>query len=103
MNMIRTIVGYLVLIVICIMGAIRSRRIIFQWLCLEINILCIIPILCGNITKRSVENGVKYFVSQRRASLVFFVGLILMKKIRWRGLLRGAAILFKIGIPPFQS
>lgn len=99
----RTLIGYILVITVSVVGAIRSRRLLFQWVCLEVNILRIIPILCIKSSKEAVGVTVKYFITQRAASLVFLVGLIIIKKGGLMVLLRVGAILFKIGVPPFQS
>ena len=102
MVFIRSVVGYILVILLAVIGAASSSRIIFQWLCLEVRILCIIPLLCIKITKRSVECGVKYFISQSGASLIFLMGVILRKKSELVVLVRRGAILFKLGVPPFH-
>ena len=66
----------------CILGSLRVNRILGQWVCLEVNILCIIPVLVYSITEDSILTGVKYFISQRAASLMFVLGLFLSIKIR---------------------
>lgn len=74
-----------------------------QWVCLEINILCIIPILVCSITEDSIITGVKYFISQSAASLLFILGLFLFNQAPIAARLIVLSILFKLGLPPMQS
>lgn len=95
--------GYLALLGVCILGSLRVNRILGQWVCLEVNILCIIPVLVYSITEDSILTGVKYFISQRAASLMFVLGLFLSIKIRVAIIFITLSIFFKLGLPPIQS
>jgi len=64
--------------------------------------LCIIPLLCSSGRGDIVICRIKYFVSQRRASLVFLFGLILRERLEFILRLRVLAIVFKLGLPPFH-
>lgn len=50
----------------------------------------------------SVVSGVKYFVSQSRASLVFIILILLDLRFRLSNILILGALFFKLGIPPFH-
>jgi len=65
--------------------------------------LCIIPVLVCSMTEDSILRGVKYFISQRAASLMFVLGLLLSIKIRFAIIFISLSILFKLGLPPMQS
>lgn len=95
--------GYLILLRVCILASLRVNRILGQWVCLEVNMLCIIPVLVYSITEDSILTGVKYFVSQRAASLLFILGLFLFIKIRIAIRFIALSIFFKLGLPPIQS
>lgn len=70
-------------------------------LLLELNILCIIPILVGGGLRRSSLNAVKYFVSQRAVSLLF-IRIIFFSGASFTTELICLRIIFKLGLPPFQ-
>lgn len=64
--------------------------------------LCVIPLLVGKGSPISRIAGVKYFVSQRRASLVFIIRVLIrfdVAAIRFFTVLR---VVFKLGLPPFH-
>lgn len=65
--------------------------------------LCIIPLLCRSGGGDIVICRIKYFVSQRRASLVFLFGLMLRERLEFVLRFRVLAIVFKLGLPPFHS
>jgi len=81
----------------------RARRLFSQWVCLEINMLCFIPILVRGLRERAILTGVKYFISQRLASLVFILSFLLVNSAVWIDRLIRLAIIFKLGVPPFHS
>ena len=87
----------------CILASLRINRILGQWVCLEVNMLCIIPVLVCSITEDSILTGVKYFISQRAASLMFILGLFLFIKVRVAIRFITLSIFFKLGLPPIQS
>lgn len=95
--------GYLCVLVLCVLISFRTRDLFFQWVCLEINILSVIPLLVVKIREDSVLNGLKYFISQRAASLLFIARVIISSDLRLIILVRRLAILFKLGVPPFHS
>lgn len=72
-------------------------------MCLEVNILSVIPLLVVKIREDSVLNGLKYFISQRAASLLFIARVLITSDFSAIVLVRRLAILFKLGIPPFHS
>ena len=95
--------GYLCVLVLCVLISFRTRDLFFQWVCLEINMLSVIPLLVVKIREDSVLNGLKYFISQRAASLLFIARVIISSDLRIIILVRRLAILFKLGVPPFHS
>jgi len=97
-----TNIGFIIIIIICILGALRRRRLFFEWVCLEINIMAVIPLLCSGFSETSMINRIKYFISQRVASLIFIIRF-LRNNERMISIFCALAILFKIGIPPFHS
>jgi len=95
--------GYIRAIIVCVFLSIRSNSLFTQWVCLELNILCFIPLLVRNLRERSILRGVKYFISQRLASLVFILGLLIINKRVLADSLVILALVFKLGVPPFHS
>ena len=89
--------------VLCILISISSNNLFTQWVCLEINMLCFIPLLVRNLRERSILRGVKYFISQRLASLVFILGSLAIGKGVLADRLVRLALVCKLGIPPFHS
>ena len=83
--------------------SIRSNRLFRQWVCLEINILCFIPILVSGLREQAILTGVKYFISQRLASLVFILSFLLSNSVIWVDVFIRLALIFKLGVPPFHS
>merc|ERR1712212_1320869 len=86
MGFIFTISTYIRALIICVVLSLRAEALPIQWALLELNILCFIPILSAFRTSRSTVNRIKYFTTQRSASLLFIIALII----------------FKMAIPPFQ-
>ena len=64
--------------------------------------LCIIPLLCRRGTGDIIICGIKYFISQSRASLIYLFGLIVSTKLEGFLVLSVLAIVFKLGLPPFH-
>lgn len=64
--------------------------------------LCIIPVILGRSREDSIITGVKYFISQRSASVVFLVSTIMRGAMEMINILRMGAIIFKLGVPPFH-
>jgi len=65
--------------------------------------LCIIPVILGRSREDSIISGVKYFISQRSASVVFLISTIMGRVIENIIILRRLSIIFKLGVPPFHS
>ena len=86
----------------CVLTTLRVRRLLGQWVCLEINMLCIIPVLVYTINEDAILSGVKYFISQSAASLLFILSLFLFREVRLALNLIVITILFKLGLPPIQ-
>ena len=82
-------------------GSLIRDRIVIQWVLLELNILCFIPIFISRKGVNSSINSLKYFISQRAASLLFII--FFFSYFLFRGDLFVFLMLFKIGIPPFQG
>ena len=96
-------VGYIRVIVLCVLLSISSNRLFRQWVCLEINMLCFIPILVRGIREQAILTGVKYFISQRLASLVFIIRMLLTNRLIYVDAFIRLALIFKLGVPPFHS
>jgi len=94
--------GYVLVLISCILATFRASSLVGQWVCLEVNILCIIPILVYSITEDSILTRVKYFISQRVASLLFVLGLFLFGELSVGVTFITLIILFKLGLPPMQ-
>lgn len=84
------------------MISLRVSCLVSQWICLEVNILCVIPILVGGGSRRSSLNAIKYFISQRIVSLLF-INIVFFSGGLFTVELICLRILFKLGLPPFQS
>nr|YP_010406815.1 NADH dehydrogenase subunit 2 [Labidocera rotunda]URC16616.1 NADH dehydrogenase subunit 2 [Labidocera rotunda] len=98
-----SLLGYLLILVGCVLGALSVESLLLQWVCLEVNMLCIIPVLLGSASEDSIMTGVKYFISQSSASVVFLISIMTADTIALSSLLSMIAILFKLGVPPFHS
>ena len=83
----------------CVAMSLRTETLPIQWALLELNMLCFIPILSAFRTSRSTVNRIKYFTTQRRASLLF---IIFMGTPFHNSVILNMLIIFKIAIPPFQ-
>ena len=80
------------------------HSVFFFWVSLEINILAVLPIIgsAGNLTSR--ERTLKYFITQRIASIIFlFLFLFSVSNFYPLSTALAISIFFKIGIPPFHS
>jgi len=84
---------------VCVAMSLRTETLPIQWALLELNMLCFIPILSAFRTSRSTVNRIKYFTTQRRASLLF---IIFMGTPFHNSVILNMLIIFKIAIPPFQ-
>merc|ERR1712243_449687 len=95
-----TYFGYLIVLIFCVCGSFIRDWFFIQWVLLELNMLCFIPIFISRKRSYSTINRLKYFISQRAASLlfiIFYFALFFIRKIFLFFL-----IMFKIGMPPFQ-
>ena len=80
------------------------HSVFFFWVSLEINILAVLPIIgsAGNLTSR--ERTLKYFITQRIASIIFlFLFLFSVSNFYPLSTALAISIFLKIGIPPFHS
>merc|ERR1711872_830272 len=99
MGFIFTISTYMRALIICVVLSLRAEALPIQWALLELNILCFIPILSAFRTSRSTVNRIKYFTTQRSASLLF---IIAVRAPFSTSVIFVALIIFKMAIPPFQ-
>jgi len=99
MGFIFTISTYMRALIICVVLSLRAEALPIQWALLELNILCFIPILSAFRTSRSTVNRIKYFTTQRSASLLF---IIAVRAPFNTSVIFVALIIFKMAIPPFQ-
>jgi len=99
MGFIFTIAIYVRALIICVVISLRTETLPIQWALLELNILCFIPVLSAFHTSRSTVNRIKYFTTQRRASLLF---IIFMGTPFHNSVVLNMLIIFKMAIPPFQ-
>lgn len=70
---------------------------------MELNILCFLPIIIISLNSQKSLNAIKYFISQRVASLIFIIIFFIKNIIFYSEILIILSILFKLGIPPFHS
>jgi len=72
---------------------------------LEINIISVLPILSSRDSFFGRELTIKYFLSQRIASIFFLVSFLFCQLFLAAAinLIFSCAILFKLGVPPFHS
>ena len=97
------LLGYCLILVVCILISLRTGDLFFQWVSLEVNILSVIPLLVVKIREDSVLNGLKYFISQSVASLIFILCVLIGGASRVTVGVVCLAVLFKIGLPPLHS
>ena len=93
----------MIVIVSCVLLSMSSNRLFRQWICLEMNMLCFIPILVRGLREQAILTGVKYFISQRLASMVFIIRILLTNRIIFVDAFIRLALIFKLGVPPFHS
>jgi len=93
----------MIVIVSCVLLSMSSNRLFRQWVCLEMNMLCFIPILVRGLREQAILTGVKYFISQRLASMVFIIRILLTNRIIFVDAFIRLALIFKLGTPPFHS
>lgn len=72
-------------------------------MCLEINMLAVIPLLISGGAKNRRIISVKYFISQRVASLLFICLLVVAQETSVIRNIVGLVIIFKLALPPFQG
>lgn len=72
-------------------------------MCLEINILSFIPLLIRGGAGSDIVVGIKYFISQRVASLLFISIVVVNLGVIRVESITVVVILFKLGVPPFHS
>ena len=85
-----------------------SSRWLMSWICLEINLIALIPLLIYKIKFKNSSTSIKYFTVQAIASILIFIGIVwanselhtilLTEKID----LITISLAIKLGIPPFQ-
>ena len=95
--------GFFMFLINLIYLSFSSSSLFIQWVCLEVGILCVIPLLINFSTSGGVKLSVKYFISQRPASVVLIISVLLINKLDLTYYFFSLAIFFKLGIPPFQG
>ena len=103
MIFITPLLGYGLMLFICIIVSLGVGDLFFQWVRLEVNILSVIPLLVIKIREDAVLNRLKYFISQRVASLVFILRILLGAGSGLSAVVVSVVVLFKMGIPPLHS
>jgi len=101
---------HIVFIIFLITGttiAVSSNSWFTAWIGLELNLISVIPLFIFKITTSSVELSIKYFLPQAIASLIIImyatIDLVLANYmfINFTPILLIAALLIKLGLPPF--
>jgi len=80
-----------------------TASVLIQWVCLEVRILCVIPILINFSLNKGVKLAVKYFISQNPASILLIIRILCINKLPICTPLFIISIIFKLGLPPFQG
>lgn len=70
---------------------------------IEFNIIVFLPLLVSKNFLFNADTAIKYFVSQRVASALFLLSLILLNNQEFIAGLIWVAVLFKLGVAPFHS
>lgn len=98
------IIGFWVIILIRIIISFSSQSILFLWVGLEVNILSALPLLASKDSFFSSEVRLKYFISQRVASVLFLTFYLCLRIFTssFLSLLVTLFIVFKLGLPPFH-
>ena len=91
------------MLVLCVLTSFRVSSLFGQWVRLEVNMLCFLPLILRNGELNTGLAGIKYFVSQRMASVIFLIGLLLVGNLGLVQSFMGLIIVFKMGVPPFHS
>lgn len=95
--------GFFLLLINIILIRIRTSSVLIQWVCLEVSMLCVIPILINFSLNKGVKLAVKYFISQNPASILLVIRILSINKIPLCGPLFIVSVIFKLGLPPFQG
>nr|UEP17961.1 NADH dehydrogenase subunit 2 [Ophiocreas oedipus] len=69
-------VVYFFFLLVSMVGAFISSNWFLIWLWVELNSLCLIPILSGDSSLRCVESTIKYYVFQAFGSVTFLLGIL---------------------------
>nr|UKG23828.1 NADH dehydrogenase subunit 2 [Asteroschema tubiferum] len=67
---------YFFLLLVSSVGTFMSTNWLLIWLWVELNSLCLIPILSGNSSLRCVESTIKYYVFQALGSVTLLLGIL---------------------------
>lgn len=91
-------------LLLSVLTAFSSQTLFFLWVSLELNIVSVLPLLNSKNSFFSSEIALKYFISQRIASIFFILSALggLFAAPTMVTTLAVAAIIFKLGIPPFH-
>ena len=97
--------GFLLLLRLRILLCVSSSSLLIIWLRLELNMLAILPILRADDSFFQSEVVIKYFISQRLASIIFLSSILIVGHIaeKLTTLLMACSLLFKLGSPPFHG
>lgn len=72
----KPLVGYFLGVLTRVGLALRATSFLFQWVCLEIGVLAVLPILSGAGGSERASVSFKYFIRQSTASVLFLLGSI---------------------------
>nr|AYW52643.1 NADH dehydrogenase subunit 2 [Astrohamma tuberculatum] len=67
---------YIFFLIISILGSFFSSNWVLLWLWIELNSLCLVPIISNTITLRSIESTIKYYVFQALGSVILLFGIL---------------------------
>nr|YP_010987650.1 NADH dehydrogenase subunit 2 [Oxytelus tibetanus]WON66069.1 NADH dehydrogenase subunit 2 [Oxytelus tibetanus] len=75
-----------------------------MWIGLEINMICIIPLMNNTKNMYSTESSLKYFIVQAMASSMFLFSIIMtsLNNATYITIIMNSALLIKIGSAPFH-
>lgn len=90
-------------IIISITFRCSSVSLLFQWICLEVNIL-IFSVIIGNQKelKRPISS-IKYFICQTPPSIIILISLVIINTGELFNNIIYLCILYKLGVPPFHG
>nr|AYV63056.1 NADH dehydrogenase subunit 2 [Lovenula raynerae] len=99
------LLGFFSILLLSLYISMVSHSLFFFWLSLEINMISVMPLFTAKESFFSDELALKYFISQSVASIMFLALsiLFLMMDINVFSFLLSLSIVFKMGVPPFQS